>query len=122
MSSMAWSVEYTDEFEVWWNALSEGAQEEIDSVVGLLIEYGVDLPFPYSSSVNGSRHTHMRELRVQYQGAPIRILYAFDPLRAAILLIGGSKTGNNRWYKVNVPKADRLYDEHLEVLKQNGRL
>jgi hypothetical protein len=63
----------------------------------------------------------MRELRIQHQGRPIRVLYAFDPNRAAILLLGGDKTGNNRWYKVNVPIADRLYDEHLEELERERR-
>jgi len=63
----------------------------------------------------------MRELRIQHQGRPIRVLYAFAPQRTAILLLGGDKTGNNRWYKVNVPIADRLYDEYLEELEQEGR-
>lgn len=65
----------------------------------------------------------MRELRIQHQGAPYRVLYAFDPGRVAILLIGGDKTGNDRWYEENVPVADRLYDEHLEQIereKQRG--
>jgi hypothetical protein len=59
----------------------------------------------------------MRELRIQHQGEPYRILYAFDPTRTAVLLIGGSKAGDDRWYKVNVPKADKLYAEYLERLK-----
>lgn len=118
---MAWEIEYTDEFEGWWEALAEEAQVDVDTVVGLLEECGPNLPFPYSSGVTGSRHSHMRELRIQHQGRPIRILYAFDPHRTAILLIGGDKTGNNRWYKVNVPIADRLYDEYIEELKQEGR-
>jgi len=58
----------------------------------------------------------MRELRIQYSGRPYRVLYAFDPRRAAILLIGGDKTGKDRWYEVFVPIADRLYERHLEVL------
>ena len=62
----------------------------------------------------------MRELRVQHQGRPYRVLYAFDPRRAAILLIGGDKTGNERWYDEFVPIADRLYDAHLETLKREG--
>jgi hypothetical protein len=60
----------------------------------------------------------MRELRVQHQGRPYRILYAFDPRRAAILLIGGDRTGNERWYEEFVPVADRLYDAHLVSLKR----
>lgn len=59
----------------------------------------------------------MRELRVQHEGRPYRVLYAFDPRRVAILLIGGDKTGNNRWYEENVPRADAIYDEHLGELE-----
>jgi hypothetical protein len=62
----------------------------------------------------------MRELRVQHRGRPYRVLYAFDPRRAAILLIGGDKTGNVRWYEDHVPLADRLYDEHLAALRKEG--
>jgi len=62
----------------------------------------------------------MRELRTQHQGRAIRTLYAFDPRRSAILLLGGDKTGNQRWYEVHVPLADRLYDEHLEQLLREG--
>ena len=117
---MAWSVEYTDEFEEWWGGLSEDEQESVDAVVGLLIDKGPHLPYPYTSGVNGSRHSHMRELRIQHQGAPYRVLYAFNPTRTAILLVGGDKTGDDRWYEVNVPRADALYDVHLEELKKEG--
>lgn len=54
-------------------------------------------------------------------GRPLRTIYAFDPLRNAILLIGGDKTGDGRWYVVNVPLADRLYDEHIEQLRKEGK-
>ena len=64
----------------------------------------------------------MRELRTQHQGEPYRVLYAFDPRRSAILLIGGNKTGADRWYKIFVPIADKLYDEHLAQLKKEGLL
>ena len=62
----------------------------------------------------------MRELRTQHEGRPLRTLYAFDPRRAAILLLGGDKTGDDRWYDTNVPVADRLYDEHLAQLGKEG--
>jgi hypothetical protein len=64
----------------------------------------------------------MRELRIQHEGRPYRVLYAFDPLRNAILLIGGDKTGNKRWYSEYVPIADDLYDKHVETLKLEGLL
>ena len=60
----------------------------------------------------------MRELRIQHQGRPYRLLYAFDPKRAAVLLIGGDKTGVDRWYDIFVPLADRLLDEHLADLEK----
>jgi hypothetical protein len=88
---MGWNVEYTDEFGTWWATLNEAEQEDISAVAQLLIEHGPELPFPYSSGVEGSRHGRMRELRVQTGGRPIRIFYAFNPMRAAILLIGGNK-------------------------------
>ena len=62
----------------------------------------------------------MRELRVQSSGRPVRVFYSFDPRRTAVLLIGGDKTGDDRFYKQFVPLADRLYDEHLKELKEEG--
>ncbi len=118
----SWSVEFTDEFGKWWAELTEADQEEIGATAELLMEHGPDLPFPYSSGVEGSRHTHMRELRVQSSGKPPRIFYAFDPRRAAILLIGGDKTGDKRFYKRMIPIADRLYDEHIEELRKEGSI
>lgn len=117
---MKWEVEFTDEFENWWNALSETEQDSVDQTVGLLEQLGPHLSFPYSSKINGSKHSQMRELRVQHQGEPYRILYAFDPRRAALLLLGGNKTGDDRWYEVFVPQADKLFDEHLRSLKKEG--
>jgi hypothetical protein len=118
--SMSWEVEYTDEFGNWWGTLSEGEQESLDASVRLLEDRGPTLGFPHSSGINGSRHGHMRELRTQCGGNPLRTLYAFDPRRSAILLIGGNKTGDDRWYDTHVPVADRLYDEHLEHLRKEG--
>ncbi len=117
---MTCDVEYTDEFGDWWERLGEAEQDSIDVVVRLLEGKGPQLPFPYSSGINGSRHGHMRELRIQHLGEPYRVLYAFDPRRVAILLIGGNKGGDDRWYEKNVPKADRLYDEHLVDLSREG--
>lgn len=117
---MSWEVEVTDEFEVWWDSLEEAEQESVSASVKLLAEYGTTLRFPHSSGIQGSRHGNMRELRVQHAGRPYRILYAFDPRRTAILLLGGDKTGNDRWYDQQVPIAERLYDEHLVALKREG--
>ena len=117
---MNWDVEYTNEFGGWWIELAEDEQDDVAAFVELLIEQGPVLSFPYSSGVQSSRHAHMRELRVQSGGKPIRVFYAFDPRRSAILLIGGNKSGDGRFYQRFVPLADGLYDEHLDVLRKDG--
>jgi hypothetical protein len=115
---VAWYVEVTDEFKAWWNGLTEAEHISVERAVLLLEEHGPRLPFPYSSKVKGSRHAAMRELRVQHQGRPYRVLYIFDPRRVALLLLGGDKTGDDRWYEKNVPLADRLYDNYLSEMKE----
>jgi hypothetical protein len=117
---VTWDVEYTDQFGDWWNDLAADEQESVAASVGLLEERGPQLGHPHTSGVLGSRHGHMRELRIQHQGRPYRVLYAFDPRRSAILLLGGDKTGNDRWHDQNVPVADKLYDEHLIELRKDG--
>lgn len=113
---MVWDVEGTDEFAEWFGGLSDEEQIAVGRIIELLVEYWPALPFPYSSGVEGSRHHHMRELRIQQGGDPYRVLYAFDPRRTAILLLGGKKAGDERWYEQNVPRADRLYDEYLREI------
>ncbi len=117
---MSWNVEYTDEFGDWWATLDESEQDSIAVTVTLLERKGPFLSYPYSSGIEGSRHNHMRELRTQHTGEPYRVLYAFDPRRSAILLIGGNKTGQDRWYEEYVPIADKLYDDHLKLLEDEG--
>ena len=118
---MRWDVEFTNEFGAWWDSLDEGEQESVDASVRLLEELGPALPSPYSSDVKKSRHGNLRELRIQHKGEPYRVLYAFDPRRVAILLIGGGKTGDDRWYRKHVPKAEKIYDEHLNALEKEGK-
>jgi hypothetical protein len=122
MHSEEWNVEYTDEWRDWFDRLDESAQDVVSVAVGLLERAGPMLPYPHSSNIIGSRHAHMRELRIQSGGRPFRCLYALDPRRTAILLLGGDKTGSRRWYAEHVPRADRLYDEHIEALRREGRI
>jgi hypothetical protein len=117
---MAWDIEYTDEFGEWWETLSAGEQEDVDASVRLLEEHGPHLGYPHGSGIEGSRLSHLRELRIQHGGRPYRVLYAFDPRRAAILLLGGDKTGDDRWYEKNVPHAERLYEEYLDEIRREG--
>ena len=118
---MVWEIEVTDEFKDWWIGLSQPEQASVGVTIRLLADFGPNLMFPHSSKLMSSRHAAMRELRVQHQGRPIRILYIFDPRRVAILLLGGNKTGDDRWYERNVPLADRIYDDLLREIEEEKR-
>lgn len=112
-----WDVEFTDEFEAWWDTLSVDEQQAIDAAVRVLERRGPGLGRPLVDTVEGSRHANMKELRV----GTIRILLAFDPRRAAILLIGGDKRGRfKEFYERMIPLADDLFDEHLAALQREG--
>ncbi len=116
---VVWEVEYTDEFEGWWEGLGEREQDLVVPAVDKLMEWGPALPRPLADTVKGSRHPNMKELRPL--GSNIRILFAFDPRRKAILLIGGDKTGRwQEWYAEMIPIADELYDVHLAELNEEG--
>lgn len=119
---MQWEVEFTDEFETWWNSLSEEEQEEIAAKVELLEEHGPNLGRPHADVITTSRNSNMKELRgkvhVKGRNRFLRVLFAFDPRRAALLLIGGDKTDDPSWYEKSVPAADALFEKHLKELEQ----
>jgi hypothetical protein len=119
---MAWEVEFTDEFGRWWKSLDADEQVSVSASVGLLEQMGPRLPHPHSTGIRASRHGRLRELRVQHRGRPYRVFYAFDPRRTAILLIGGEKTGDDRFYERMIAIADDLYDEHLDQLLREGQI
>ncbi len=112
-----WDVEYTDEFEQWWHTLPEDVQESIAHDVEVLQAVGPGLGRPHVDTVKGSRFSNMKELRTSHDGHPLRTFFAFDPRRCAILLIGGDKSGDRRFYERMIPEADRLYEEHLAVIQ-----
>ena len=118
---MAWEIEFTDEFEQWWNTLEESEQESVRASVLLLRARGPALGRPHADVVTASRFPNMKELRTQHAGRPLRTLFAFDPRRVAILLIGGDKTGNDRWYEEFVPLADKIYAGHLIAIEKESR-
>ena len=115
---MSWEIEYTDQFGDWWQTLTDEEKFKITAIIEILEERGTNLGQPYSSEIKGADFTHMRELKIQYKGKPYRVLYAFDPRRIAILLIGGNKGGDNLWYKTFIPIADKLYREHLDEISK----
>ena len=115
-----WEVEYTNEFEQWWLGLTDAQQDALDDRVMLLAEIGPSLKRPVVGEITSSRHANMKDLRVSKGGA-LRVLFAFDPRRHAILLLGGNKSGRwKEWLERAIPEADDLYDTHLEELKEEG--
>jgi hypothetical protein len=114
-----WEIEVTDQFTVWYDALSDDDAQSVNEAVEVLEVRGPTLGRPLVDTMRRSRHANMKELRPL--ATSIRILFAFDPRRMALLLLGGDKQGEwERWYEVNIPRADDLFDEHLEALRKGG--
>jgi hypothetical protein len=108
----------TNDFEAWYDALTAEEQKSVTRVVEMLEAQGVALPFPHSSAIEGSKLA-LRELRVQHMGEPYRILYVFDAVRRAVLLVGGNKVGKgNRWYPAAIRKAEKLYAIYLVEIER----
>ncbi len=113
---MAWEIVVTEQVEQWLlHDLDTAQRRQIVPAIDELEAQGPKLGRPFVDHVNGSRHHNMKELRSV--GGHLRILFAFDPERQAILLIAGDKTDRwQRWYDQSIPVADDLYDKHLEQL------
>ena len=114
-----WKVLQTNQFGEWFTSsdkVDEDARVSIYAVMEVLKRTGPNLGRPYVDSVKESRHENMKELRVQSKGRPFRIFFAFDPLRRAVLLIGGNKAGDKRFYARMIHIADMLYDNYLQDL------
>ena len=106
----------TTEFEEWFLGLGSADARAVVRGVGLLEAKGLALGFPYSSMIEDSQYA-LRELRVQSSGRPLRIFYAFDPRRQALLILGGDKTGDDRFYWRMIPRAEAIWERYLEELR-----
>jgi hypothetical protein len=115
-----WEIEVTDEFQDWYEALDEETQAPIDAAVERLELAGPTLGRPTVGEVAGSRIHNLKELRPS--GSSIRVLFCFDPRRAAILLLGADKAehGWKAWYRDAIAEAERLYDKYLDDLTREG--
>jgi hypothetical protein len=117
--TMEWDVLFDEEFDEWLGTLDMELQDEIWTYIELLRRVGPNLGRPRVDTVKGSEFPNMKELRIQHRRNPWRILFAFDPRRNAILLVGGNKRGDKRWYHENIPIADRRFRRHLDNLEQD---
>jgi hypothetical protein len=114
---VSWAAERTSEFDEWWEGLTDQEQRKVVASVEALQELGPSAGRPLADTVEGSRHPNMKELRITQT---MRVFFAFDPERTAILLIGGDKAGKTkRFYKKMILVADRIYDRHLRELAEH---
>lgn len=118
MPSVPYSVIYLDEFAAWLRAQDEDLQDRVAAQLGLLKEYGPMLGRPYVDTLKGSEIANLKELRFAFEKAPIRILFVFDPKQQAVIILGGNKAVDKRWYETNIPIAEKLYKAHLERQKK----
>jgi hypothetical protein len=105
----------TDDFRRWYDGLDDAGSDDVDVAVDVLAQVGVALGHPRSSAIQGASFP-LRELRIQSNGRPLRVFYAFDPKRNAVLIIGGGKTGDKRFYDTMVPLAERIWKEYLDEI------
>ena len=113
---MAWVIEVSDEFKDWYDSLNDEECGSVHNVIEALAAVGPALGRPQVDTLRGSRFANMKELRIQHQGRPYRILFAFDPRRFAYLILGGDKTGDAQWYEDAIRRADLIYAKHLEEI------
>jgi hypothetical protein len=116
--NVVWSVQAHPEFEKWLLSLDAPVRDELLAHTILLERFGPALARPHVDTVTESKYPNMKELRVQFKGNPWRVLFAFDPKRSAILLVGGNKASDKRWYKTHIRVADERYAEHLRQLEK----
>ena len=119
----SWSVDFHPRCEAWANSLARSDQEALLAGMRILASEGPTLGRPLVDTITNSRHSNMKELRPGSTGrTEIRVLFAFDKPRKAILLLGGDKSQDwSRWYAINIPIADHRFDEHqAKTAKQRG--
>jgi hypothetical protein len=119
----SWLVEIGVEFEPEFDDLHEDVRTEILALTRLLQQFGPQLGRPRVDTLNGSRHSNMKELRFSAEDGEWRLAFAFDPKRKAILLVAGDKSGvsEKRFYRELVRKADERFDAHFAQLNEERR-
>lgn len=117
---MPYTVNTSEVFDDWFSDLEEALQDSVTASVDVFQQYGPQLVRPHVDTLKGSSLKNLKELRVQHGGDPYRILIAFDPKREALLLLGGNKASDKRWYEKMIPQAEALFRQHLETLDKEN--
>ena len=115
---MAWIVVTVEYFDSWFLSLDDSEQQDVLAAILMLEQFGPALGKPYVDSLKGTvKVRNLKELRVQHKGKPFRVFFAFDPLRQAVMLCGGDKTGNKHLYETVIPIAEREFLNYLQKLE-----
>lgn len=115
---MAWKIITVEYFDDWLLGLNEFEQKDVLSAIFVLEQFGPTLGRPYVDRLkNTDKLKNLKELRIQHKGRPYRVFFAFDPLRQAVMLCGGDKTGDKRFYETMIPIAEREFLDYLQELE-----
>jgi len=106
-----WIIQSTESVATWIESFDDATKQ---AVLFILEEIGPSLGRPYVDSIKQSRHRNLKELRIRSRGHVLRL---FDPRRKIVLLIGGDKRGDKRFYQKMIPLAEALYDKHLKSME-----
>ena len=117
---MTWVVIYSEEFQEWLGEQVEELQDETLANLGVLKQIGPSLGRPRADTLKGSSLNNLKELRFEFERAPIRVLYAFDPNRQALIMVAGDKSSDKRWYEKNISVAEKIFAKHLEKIKKEA--
>jgi hypothetical protein len=119
---VAWTVLIHPAVEKWRVALDESSRRQLAAALDVLAADGPSLGRPFVDTIHGARHANLKELRPGSAGrSEIRVLFAFDPARQAILLVGGDKAEQwDKWYRHAIPLADDRLDEHTTNLRRRS--
>ena len=109
-----WTVIFSPVFNSWFDELDSDEQDSVFYALKLLEQLGPQLGRPYADTLYESQLSNLKELRIQHNGKPYRAFYAFDPIRQAVMLCAGDKTGDKRFYKKMIPLAEQIYADYLK--------
>ena len=116
---MSWDVEYTDQFEQWWQHLSEDQQVALDAMVQVLEQHGPALGLPYSVEVSSLDNPNLRQLRVPVRQEMLCVLYLADEWRQTLVLLAGATGGEDACPPEQAGEADIIYQSYVRLRKRS---
>ncbi len=115
---MVWKIVTVEYFDDWFLGLNTSEQQDVLAAILVLEQFGPALGRPYVDSLKDTdKVKNLKELRIQHKGKPFRVFFAFDPLRQAVMLCGGDKTGDKHFYETMIPIAEQEFQNYLQELE-----